>query len=179
MITPCGTNSLLALLWQKTIAPANVNKKCLKKSCLYLLIFRWSNSLLPQKSKQRIQSQKTIAPTGSVNGKRWRSCDATDKWLKTALEVRLLTAADTVAWKVPNEKKQRNSQQYKFCMVILTAPLICEVQLHGSDLLDLCILPRSLHQGVWYCSAVQDLSCRLRRTSCRRNTNGEIARGCL
>ncbi len=26
--TPCGTNSLLALLWQKTIAPSNVNKKC-------------------------------------------------------------------------------------------------------------------------------------------------------
>ncbi len=31
-----------------------------------MLTFRWSNSLLPQKSKQRIQSQKTIAPTGSV-----------------------------------------------------------------------------------------------------------------
>ncbi len=50
---------------RRLLLPPNVNTRGVKKSCLYLLTFRWSNSLLPQKSKHRIQSQKTIAPTGS------------------------------------------------------------------------------------------------------------------
>ncbi len=71
ILTSCGTNSLLAFSWQKT---KYCSSKCKQKvffidflSCVYLFTFRWSNSLLPQKSKQRIQSQKTIAPTGSAN----------------------------------------------------------------------------------------------------------------